>query len=214
MRRISTTPPPLARVDSVFATPLDGAAPAGFEIVESAATDIATGIVPDAATCPDCRDEIFDPDNRRFGYAFTNCTHCGPRLSIITAIPYDRAQTAMRDFIMCPECGREYKDPADRRFHAQPNACPVCGPQVWIEDAGGIRLTCTDPLAEAARRLSAGEIGAIKGIGGFHLACDATNEAAVRRTPPPQTPPIQAAGADGARSRGGASLRQGERCGS
>ena len=179
MRRIAAEAPPLARVDEVTFQPCSGAIPSDFSITASEHTGVSTGIVPDAATCPDCRNEIFDPDNRRFGYAFTNCTHCGPRLSIITGIPYDRAQTSMHVFEMCPECGREYADPGDRRFHAQPNACPVCGPQVWIEDANGARIACDDPIAEAARRLMAGEIGAIKGIGGFHLACDASNETAV-----------------------------------
>ena len=179
MRRIAAEAPPLARVDEVTAQPCSGMIPAEFSITASEHTDVATGIVPDAATCPDCRNEIFDPDNRRFGYAFTNCTHCGPRLSIIEGIPYDRAQTSMRVFGMCPECGHEYADPGDRRFHAQPNACPVCGPKLWLEDASGTRIVSADPIAEAARRLMAGEIGATKGIGGFHLACDATNEAAV-----------------------------------
>ncbi|MBU1174438.1 MAG: carbamoyltransferase HypF [Alphaproteobacteria bacterium] len=179
MRRIAGEAPPLSRVDEITAQPMDGSAPSAFEIVDSAQTEIDTGIVPDAATCPACRDEIFDPANRRFGYAFTNCTHCGPRLSIISAIPYDRAKTSMRAFAMCPACGSEYADPSDRRFHAQPNACPVCGPMVWIEDAAGIHIDVADPIAEAARRLMAGEIGAIKGIGGFHLACDATSAAAV-----------------------------------
>ena len=177
--RIPAEAPPLARVDNVVVSPLD-TEPAGadFVIAKSANTDIMTGIVPDAATCPACRAEIFDPSNRRYGYAFTNCTHCGPRLSIISGIPYDRAQTSMRVFPMCPECGREYADPADRRFHAQPNACPVCGPQLWLEGADEKRFD-SDALVEAARRLQVGEIGAIKGIGGFHLACDATNAEAV-----------------------------------
>ncbi len=178
-RRLETEAPPLARVDGVTSTALAGEPPSPeFGIEESADTEIMTGVVPDAATCPDCLVEIFDPGNRRYGYAFTNCTHCGPRLSIIEAIPYDRVQTSMRHFAMCPDCAREYADPADRRFHAQPNACPVCGPQLWLEDAKGRRHD-GDPIAEAVRRLKAGEIGAIKGIGGFHLACDATSEMAV-----------------------------------
>ncbi len=177
--RLKTDAPPLARVDTVNFEVLDAdAPPEAFDIIESANTDIQTGIVPDAATCPACRAEIFDPSNRRFGYAFTNCTHCGPRLSIIKAIPYDRAQTSMSAFEMCPDCEREYRDPADRRFHAQPNACLVCGPKLWLEDASGHRID-GDAIAEAAQRLKAGKIGTIKGIGGFHLACDATNDAAV-----------------------------------
>ncbi len=176
--RLKSETPPLAHVDEISSVARDGAPPADFTILESAHTEIATGIVPDAATCPDCLAEIFDPANRRYRYAFTNCTHCGPRLSIISGIPYDRAQTSMRVFDMCPDCAGEYADPADRRFHAQPNACPICGPQLWLEDAKGRRFD-GDVFAEAARRLVAGEIGAIKGIGGFHLAAEATNDAAV-----------------------------------
>ncbi|WP_346914560.1 carbamoyltransferase HypF [uncultured Roseibium sp.] len=171
--------PPLARIDSITFTdllePLPGTT---FEIVKSVSSTISTGIVPDAATCPACLADIRDPDNRRFGYAFTNCTHCGPRLSIVRAIPYDRANTSMDAFPMCEACGSEYEDPADRRFHAQPNACPVCGPRLWLEDKTGI-VECADPLLETARRIGRGQIAAIKGIGGFHLACDALDETAV-----------------------------------
>jgi len=177
--RLETEAPPLARIDAVEWQALEGQGPGGvFRIEKSAGGAISTGVVPDAATCPDCLAEIFDPDNRRFGYAFTNCTHCGPRLSIVRSIPYDRAKTSMSVFPMCEECAREYEDPADRRFHAQPNACPVCGPQLWLEN-GQSRMDCADPIKEIARLLKVGAIVAIKGIGGFHLACDATSDRAV-----------------------------------
>ena len=123
--------PPLARIDSVEVLSLDDLPGfVGFTIGKSQAGLARTGIVPDAATCAECRDEIADADNRRFGYAFTNCTNCGPRLSITRAIPYDRANTSMDRFTMCTDCQREYEDPLDRRFHAQPNACPACGPKL------------------------------------------------------------------------------------
>ncbi|WP_346891795.1 carbamoyltransferase HypF [uncultured Roseibium sp.] len=171
--------PPLARIDSVSFTDLSSPYPGtAFEIVKSIGGTISTGIVPDAATCPACLADIRDPDNRRYGYAFTNCTHCGPRLSIVRAIPYDRDNTSMDAFPMCEACGSEYEDPGDRRFHAQPNACPVCGPRLWFEDKTGV-VDCADPLTEAARRIGQGQIAAIKGLGGFHLACDARNATAV-----------------------------------
>ncbi|MEX3010560.1 carbamoyltransferase HypF [Hoeflea sp. TYP-13] len=171
--------PPLARISSISDRPIDGPPPVTeFSIVESASGNISTGIVPDAATCPECLAEIVDPLDRRFGYAFSNCTHCGPRLSIIRSIPYDRPNTSMGSFQMCEACSREYEDPGDRRFHAQPNACPECGPHIWLEDRRG-RITCADPLDHAASMIGQGAIVAIKGIGGFHLACDATNNDAV-----------------------------------
>ena len=177
--RLEKDAPLLARIDGIDTETLAIGPPyLDFRILESEEGAVSTGVVPDAATCPDCLAEIFDPANRRHGYAFTNCTHCGPRLSIVKAIPYDRANTSMADFEMCPDCTREYGDPADRRFHAQPNACPVCGPQLWLEDEAG-RVECDNPIDEVAARLKAGGIAAIKGIGGFHLACDATNEEAV-----------------------------------
>ena len=169
--------PPLARIDAVetaphsFATPPDG-----FTIAPSQGSGAETRVTPDAATCPACAAEIRD-GGRRHGYAFTNCTHCGPRFTILQGLPYDRARTTMAPFPLCPDCRAEYEDPADRRFHAQPVACPACGPRLWLEADG--REPATDPLPDAAARLRAGQTIAVKGLGGFHLACDAANPAAL-----------------------------------
>jgi hydrogenase maturation protein HypF len=182
LERLPQEVPPLACIDNVETLPLnhDDERPDGFHIVHSGAGAIRTGIVPDAAICSDCRREILDSSDRRYRYPFTNCTHCGPRFSIVRAIPYDRANTSMDVFTMCAACQGEYENPADRRFHAQPNACPVCGPRIWLEDRqGGEAPQSEDIIADAARLIRKGEIVAIKGIGGFHLACDATNEEAV-----------------------------------
>jgi len=183
---ITAEAPPLARIDRVMASPLpiDGAE-SGFVIRESAA-DAGTSLVsPDVATCPDCLREVFDPADRRYRYPFTNCTNCGPRYTIIRAMPYDRPQTTMAGFPMCPDCQAEYHDPLDRRFHAQPNACPVCGPHVTLVADGELTATLDpslpDDLARAAALLRGGAILAVKGLGGFHLACDATNAEAVAR---------------------------------
>lgn len=171
--------PPLSRIDRTELTRFSGSKTwRGFQIVNSKAGNVTTGIVPDAATCADCLAEILDPSNRRYGYAFTNCTNCGPRLSIIKAIPYDRANTAMAAFKMCTSCQREYDDPSNRRFHAQPNACPDCGPRLWIEDGNGHAVE-GEPIETASSLLKAGKIIAIKGLGGFQLACDAKNADAV-----------------------------------
>ncbi len=177
---IRAAAPPLSRIASIRATKLPAAGHKGFEIRESPkARRRRVPVSPDAATCPACLGEILDERDRRYRYPFTNCTHCGPRLTIVKDVPYDRSRTTMSGFVLCDACRREYEDPGDRRFHAQPNACPECGPKLSLEDAAGIRLPVRDPLVEARRLLASGHILAIKGIGGFHLACDALNEVAV-----------------------------------
>ncbi|QQE65551.1 carbamoyltransferase HypF [Leptolyngbya sp. BL0902] len=179
--------PPLAKIACIQrqSLPLDAVTEAGFTIVESAHTPARTEIPPDAATCPQCLADIFNPRRRHFRYPFTNCTHCGPRLSIIRHLPYDRQSTSMAWFEMCPSCRQEYQDVGHRRFHAQPTACPVCGPKVWLERADGKplcskSLSLVDEAEAIATLILRGEIVAIKGLGGVHLACDATNEAAVQ----------------------------------
>ena len=154
----------------------------GFVIAPSTGEDeIRVSIPPDLATCEACRKEIFNPRNRRYRYAFTNCTHCGPRFTIARDVPYDRAATTMAVFEMCEACRREYDDPDDRRFHAQPNACPVCGPRLLLISSDGQDVPTQDAIASTAAVLAIGAIVAVKGLGGFHLACDATNAAAVAR---------------------------------
>ena len=153
-----------------------------FEIRESTDGAKTALILPDIATCNECQREIFDPANRRYRYPFTNCTNCGPRFTIIEALPYDRPRTSMRMFEMCPECSEEYHNPRDRRFHAQPNACPKCGPhlELW-DDTGAVTARAGDALQRTADEIRAGQIAAVKGLGGFHLMVDASNEAAVVR---------------------------------
>ncbi|MFN8377501.1 MAG: carbamoyltransferase HypF [Anaerolineae bacterium] len=175
-------PPPLAHIESVTLEDIATQGEDHFVIVHSEAQPGALTLVsPDIAVCDDCLRELFDPADRRYRYPFINCTHCGPRYTVIRGLPYDRPLTTMADFVLCPDCRREYEDPLDRRFHAQPTACPVCGPQVWLEVAGERLCQRDDAILEAQRRLAAGEILAIKGIGGFHLACDATGDEAVAR---------------------------------
>ena len=162
--------PPLAEIDGLEESVLQPAGLTSFEIVFSRSAGSANTRIPsDAAVCEACIDDIFDPTNRRYGYAFTNCTHCGPRYTITHTVPYDRATTSMAPFTMCPTCQAEYDDPLDRRFHAQPNACPACGPQL------------SHSVEDIAKTLQQGGLVALKGLGGFHLVCDARNNEAVSR---------------------------------
>ncbi|HEY9077319.1 MAG TPA: carbamoyltransferase HypF [Anaerolineaceae bacterium] len=172
--------PHLARIDSLTRESVLPNGYAAFEIIHSTPLpgDFLP-ISPDIALCPDCERELFDPTNRRFHYPFINCTNCGPRFSIICDIPYDRPATTMAGFALCPECQREYEDPTNRRFHAQPIACPVCGPKVWLEQPGLPDIEGGDAIRAARSLMAEGKILAIKGLGGFHLACDAFNQAAV-----------------------------------
>jgi hydrogenase maturation protein HypF len=183
LRRIETDRPPAADVRQVRAEAIPlGTVPAGFEIVASREDGERRVSIPaDLATCPECLAEVHDASDRRHRYAFTNCTRCGPRYTIARDVPYDRRATTMADFPLCPDCRREYEDPLDRRFHAQPVACPACGPQLVLLDESGKEVDAADPLAAAAGALREGRIVAVKGLGGYHLACDATSAAAVRR---------------------------------
>lgn len=180
VRALVREPPPLSRIDGLERRTIAPFSMTDFRIAESDAGPVQVGVTPDAATCKRCLGEIADPRDRRYGYAFTNCTHCGPRLTILRAIPYDRANTSMAAFALCSRCEAEYRDPTDRRFHAQPNACPECGPQL-LYCAGEEEYRGAAVLEQAARALRAGRIVAVKGLGGVHLACDAGDEAAVRR---------------------------------
>jgi hydrogenase maturation protein HypF len=188
VKELKGHPPPLAEIEAFERR--DGLTPVNYRdflIIESdTAGEKFTPISADVATCRDCLRELFDPSDRRYRYPFINCVNCGPRFTIIEGVPYDRAQTTMRDFTMCRDCRAEYENPLDRRFHAEPVACPVCGPRLWLADAMG-RKAKPDPLVgdgalmQARFLLLNGNILAIKGLGGFHLACDALNEEAVER---------------------------------
>jgi hydrogenase maturation protein HypF len=168
-RSLTDEAPPLARVASVAAERIAPLGDPGFAVVASRAAGGSAIVPPDIATCEDCLRELFDPADRRYRYPFVNCTNCGPRLTIVIRVPYDRPNTTMAGFPLCPDCRHEYEDPSDRRFHAEPIACPVCGPTLSL------------PLAEAVGALREGAIVAVKGLGGYHLACDASSEAAVAR---------------------------------
>jgi hydrogenase maturation protein HypF len=164
---LSGEAPPLARIEGVVAEPLRVSGEVGFTIAPSRLTAATALVPPDVATCDDCLHELFDHRDRRYRYPFINCTRCGPRFTIVRGVPYDRANTTMAGFAMCADCRREYEDPLDRRFHAEPTCCPACGPQLSM------------PLADAVALLRAGAIVAVKGLGGYHLACDASNEVVV-----------------------------------
>jgi len=207
LRNLSAEAPPLARIERVTTKDVPPNGYTTFEIRHSVAQEGRYQLIsPDIATCPDCLRELFDPSNRRYRYSFTNCTNCGPRFTIIADMPYDRPKTTMRVFPMCPDCQAEYDDPLDRRFHAQPNACPICGPHIWLQPSEPSTLKPSNPLSlgtvldrsvqcqrpkdlptdadeiqAAAHLLRNGAILAVKGLGGFHLACDATDADAVAR---------------------------------
>ncbi|MCS6936513.1 MAG: carbamoyltransferase HypF [Candidatus Bipolaricaulota bacterium] len=182
LRRLERDKPPRAFLQSLEASWLDPVGYPAFEIRHSEESGQKTAfILPDIATCPECLREIFDPTDRRYRYPFTNCTHCGPRFSIIEALPYDRPNTTMKKFPMCSDCQAEYQDPTHRRFHAQPNACPTCGPHLELWDSKGNVLAQHDnALRQTAEAIRTGQIVAVKGLGGFHLICDARNDDAVQ----------------------------------
>src|SRR6266567_5264198 len=181
--RVEKEKPPRAIIHSLESSFLDAVGYGAFDIREAENRDKKTTLIlPDIATCAECLSEIVDPTNRRFRYPFTNCTNCGPRFSIIEALPYDRVNTSMKKFTMCEECEHEYHDPLDRRFHAQPNACPRCGPQLQLwNEIGAVLAERDEALREAAEIVRSGKILALKGLGGFQLIVDARNESAIVR---------------------------------
>ena len=190
LRELETEAPPISRIESLTSADISPNGYQGFDILHSEAQPGEYQLVsPDVATCADCLREVLDAQDRRYRYPFTNCTNCGPRFTIIEGVPYDRSRTTMRSFRMCPTCQGEYDDPLDRRFHAQPNACPTCGPRLMVLSTDGRVIATTgedgcgdrDAVAIVASLLRDGRIVAIKGLGGFQLACDATNHEAVRR---------------------------------
>ncbi len=178
--RLAADAPPLARVDAVRAVDQEPHGGTGFRIEGSTSSGPArTFVSPDVAVCDDCLRDLEDPADRRYRYPFTTCTNCGPRFTIVAGLPYDRVRTTMAGFALCPPCQHEYDDPTDRRFHAQPLACPDCGPTVRLEDGRGVVASGDEAVTAARRMLADGAVLAVKGLGGYHLACDATSEKAV-----------------------------------
>ena len=182
IERLQSEPPALARVEKIthdLAQTTIGFH--GFSITASQTGKVQTGIAPDMAICPDCLEELFDPTDRRYRHPFINCINCGPRYTLTARLPYDRTNTSMAKFAQCPVCQSEYDTPTTRRFHAQPNACPWCGPSLSLFDAQWQPVTTDDPVAASAERICTGQVVAVKGLGGFHLVCDARNAASVDR---------------------------------
>lgn len=180
--RLTTDSPPLAHITHIDEQPVSPMNTTKFSIVPSHDTrQRFTLISPDVSICDDCKTELLDPRDRRYGYPFINCTNCGPRYTIIDDIPYDRPKTSMRHFKMCPDCQKEYDDPTDRRFHAQPNACEVCGPHMTLIDNRGAPIATGNPITKAVNLIRSGHVLAIKGLGGYHLVVDATNQSAVEK---------------------------------
>ena len=174
--------PPLARVENVSWREDRCRGERQFRIEPSdTAQNGSIAITPDAVTCDECLAEVLDPTERRYGYPFTNCTNCGPRLTISTGSPYDRERTTMASFAFCDACRAEYEDPSDRRFHAQPIACPECGPRLSLLGRSGIAIATHRPLELFVEAVRAGQIGALKGLGGYHLVCDASPEEVVAK---------------------------------
>ena len=203
--RLSADAPPLARIFGIESERVAVLHEHGFRIVEShAESSVRTFVSPDVAVCDDCLAEMFDPGDRRSRYPFINCTNCGPRFTITLRLPYDRPNTTMREFDLCADCSAEYHDPADRRFHAQPLACADCGPRIWFEDPGGTVEGTDAAIAATQASLARGEIVAIKGLGGYHLACDATSPDGHRHVAAAETTDGQAPGGHGAQPGRGA----------
>ena len=178
--RLRSEAPPLARIFGISSSSIGLLHETGFRIVESTASGTPrTFVAPDIAVCADCVAEMFDPADRRWRYPFINCTNCGPRFTITRRLPYDRPQTTMDRFVLCEACATEYHDPRDRRFHAQPVACATCGPHLWFDGPEGVTVGTDEAVAAAQQALANGGIVAIKGLGGYHLACDAASSGAL-----------------------------------